>query len=156
MPPGHLGLIAAASDTILRLKEIAMITTKGVLRRDSNLTSSSAPNRGERRGFLLLATAALLCSGVTAYGGPCTVQISELEQRVSHTAPGPESGPTAPQSVGAQLHRQPTPGSVGQAEHAANADADAALDRARKDDAAGNPAGCIEALREAKRLYGID
>jgi hypothetical protein len=137
-------------------REIAMITAERILRRLSQVVSSAEAIHRTRGGFLTLAASALICSGVTAYGGPCTVQISELEQRVSHASPGPESGPTAPQSVGAQLHRQPTPGSVGQAEHAANADADAALDRARKDDAAGNPAGCMEALREARHLYGVD
>ena len=58
--------------------------------------------------------------------------------------PGWRSGPSAPQSVGAQLHHQPTPGSVEGAEHKAREMADAALDRARKADAAGD----AERLRE--------
>jgi hypothetical protein len=95
--------------------------------------------------------------GVTAaQAGPCTAQIAQLQREIALTAPGPESGPSAPQSVGAQLHRQPTPGAVQHAESKANADADAALDRARKADSKGNADACDEALRQARHLYGID
>lgn len=121
----------------------------------SRPNSRPRPVHGGR--FLAFAAGAVLfCAAGTARSGPCTEQIVWLEQQVGHTSPGTESGPTGPQSVGAQLHHQPTPGSVQQAEHTANADADAALDRAQMADAAGNADGCMEALREAKRLYGID
>ena len=121
----------------------------------------SRPNNRTRslhcgRFLAFAAGAALFCAAGTAQSGPCTEQIAQLKQQVRHTPSGPESGPTGLQSVGAQLHRQPTPGSVEQAEHMANADADAALDRAQMADAAGNADGCMEALREAKRLYGVD
>ena len=66
-----------------------------------------------------------------------------------------QSGPTGPQGVGAQLHRQPTPGSVAQAERVANTDADDALARAKKADAEGNAAECNAAVRRAQELYGI-
>jgi hypothetical protein len=106
-------------------------------------------------GILASSTAALfLCVGA-GLAGPCTTQIAELEQKVSHLVPGPESGPTAPQSVGAQLHHQPTPGSVGSAEGKARADAAAALERARKADADGNAPLCARALQEARDLYEI-
>jgi hypothetical protein len=133
-----------------------MFTMEGILRRLLYRGRGAGTMHRDRGGFLFVAAAALMCGVATAHSGPCAVQISELEKQVNHIAPGPDSGPTGPQTVGAQLHRQPTPGSVEQAEHAANADADTALDRARKDDAAGDARGCIEALSEAKRLYGID
>ena len=38
----------------------------------------------------------------------------------------------------------------------ANKEADAALERARKADAAGDAAACEAALTEARRLYDID
>jgi hypothetical protein len=82
------------------------------------------------------------------------VQIAELEQRVSPVPTSPQNAPSAPQSVAAQLHRQPTPDTVQSATGRANADADAALDRARKADAKNDADGCNEALREARRLYG--
>ncbi len=108
-------------------------------------------------GFLIaFAAVALLCGGSLAHSGPCTTQIAELERQVGGIAPGPQSGPTGTQSVGAQLHRQPTPGTVQNAERRANADADAALERARKADADDNTVACTQALDEAKRLYGID
>jgi hypothetical protein len=106
---------------------------------------------------LAVATCVASIAGAgAAHSGPCTAQIAQLKQQIASTPPGPDSGPTAPQSVGAQLHRQPTPQSVQHAERVANADADAALAQAQKADAAGDAAGCQKALGEAKRLYGID
>ncbi len=125
--------------------------------------SSPAPRTGRYFGdilarglFLGTATVALLAGSSVAHSGPCTAQIAALEQQISATPVGPKSGPTFSQTLGAQLHRQPTPRDVEHAEHVANAQADAALDRARKADAAGDAAGCDAALEEAKRLYDID
>jgi hypothetical protein len=110
------------------------------------------------RGFLpsLVAVAGVLASVTVVHGGPCTEQIAQVERQVADTAPGPESGPTGQQTIGAQLHRQPTPGSVNRAEHVANKDADEALNRAKAADAAGNAADCNAALQKARELYGID
>jgi len=91
-----------------------------------------------------------------AYAGPCTTQISSLERQIKLSASNPEVGPTGQQTIGAQLHHQPTPGTVERAETKANADADAALDRARKADAAGDASGCQSALIQARRLYGLE
>ncbi len=130
--------------------------------------SAAASRRGRgilcqpaRKALLVAgAGAALLLGGTPARSGPCTAEILQVEQKVaSLQATPPASGagePTAPQTLGAQLHHQPTPNSVAGAEHTANADADAALERARKADAAGDAAGCTTALTEAKHLYGID
>jgi hypothetical protein len=106
-------------------------------------------------GRAFLGTTLALCLSVTGtLAGPCTAQIAELEQRVSPALASPQNTPSAPQSVGAQLHRQPTPTTVQSAAGRANADADAALDRARKSDAENDADGCNEALLEARRLYG--
>jgi len=105
--------------------------------------------------LICLVSTGLLCGAGVAYGGPCMDQIAQLEQQIN-AAPGPETGPTGTQTVGAQLHRQPTPSTVEHAEHAANSDANAALDRARKADADGNADECKEAIRMAKRIYGIE
>src|ERR1700679_4260958 len=79
-------------------------------------------------GRALLGTAVALCLSVTGtLAGPCTVQITELEQRISSAPASPPNMPSAPQSVGAQLHCQPTPNTVQSAAGSANADADAAL-----------------------------
>jgi len=106
---------------------------------------------------VLVGTVSTVLFGGTgiAHSGPCTAQIARLARRINVIAPGPDSGPTAPQTVGAQLHHQPTPGAVEHAEHVANKDEDAALEKARKADAAGDAAACTAALKEARRLYGI-
>jgi hypothetical protein len=92
----------------------------------------------------------------SAYAGPCTAQINNLERQIKLSASNPTVGPSGTQTVGAQLHHQPTPSTVQHAEIKANADADAALDRARKADAAGDASGCQSALVEARRLYGLE
>jgi hypothetical protein len=126
-----------------------------------SLPSHALRKRASRNYLLASATSiALFCVAGPAWSGPCTAQIAQLEQQIKlatvDPTAEPEVGPTAPQTVGAQLHHQPTPGSVRHAEHVANADADAALDRARKADAAGNADACHKAVGEASRLYGIE
>jgi hypothetical protein len=106
----------------------------------------------------VLTTAAFLAGACVAQAGPCTSQIAETEQQIKQSAaaspPGDARTPSADQTIGAQLHHQPTPGAVENAEHKANAQSDAALERAREADASGNADACIEALREARHLYG--
>ncbi len=113
----------------------------------------------DRSSITALAGAALLVSAA-AQAGPCTKQIADFEQQIqqSQATPSPSGAgqPSAQQTVGAQLHHQPTPGWVENALSKANADATAALGRARKADVAGDAAACAAALDEAKRLYGID
>jgi hypothetical protein len=126
-----------------------------VFPRQSHRTETAA--RVIYGAILVLGASAVLFWGISAaHGGPCTDQIAQFEQQIGHNQPGPANGPTAPQSLGAQLHHQPTPSSVGQAEQVANKDGDAALDRAKKADAAGDAAGCKKALTEARRLYEIN
>ena len=113
--------------------------------------------RVARTGLLIASAAAfLLCSNVTALSGPCTTQIGQLEQQVASASPSsPTAAPTADQSLDAQLHLQPTPSTVGQAENIANKDGDAAIERAKKADAANDAAGCNAALVVARQLYDI-
>jgi hypothetical protein len=114
----------------------------------------------ERSHIVAFAAVALIGGSVASYAGPCTTQISQVEQRIraaqASSPPGGAGDPSAPQSVGAQLHHQPTPGSVQSAERMANADGEAALVRARNADAAGNAAACTKALMEAQAIYGIE
>jgi hypothetical protein len=114
----------------------------------------------DRSYIVALAGVVLLLSAATALAGPCTKQIAEVEEQVkqlqANPSPSGAGQPSGSQTVGAQLHHQPTPGSVESAQSKASADAAAALGRARKADAAGDAAGCGAAVDEAKRLYGID
>jgi hypothetical protein len=114
-------------------------------------------NSGIYASAVTLATCVAMIHGAgIARGGPCTDQIAQLKEEIAVISPGPESGPTGSQSIGAQLHHQPTPNSVEHAEHVANADADAALERAQKADAEGQADSCKKWLTEARRLYGIN
>lgn len=109
------------------------------------------------RSFRILSAAvAFIGSVVAAQAGPCTKQISQVEgQRGQAAQPGGAGAPSAPQSVAAQLHRQPTAQSVESALSQANAEGVAALDRAKRADAKGNARECANALAEAKQLYGL-
>lgn len=113
-----------------------------------------------RSHTLTLAALALVGSSAALSAGPCTTQITQLERQIRQAQavalPGGAGEPSAPQSVGAQLHHQPTLGSVQRAERKANADGDAALARAKDADAAGDAAGCAKALKEARALYGLE
>lgn len=114
-----------------------------------------------KRGSVALTTiAAWLANAAICHAGPCTGQIAQVEQQIARSRANPTlegaGTPTAPQTLGAQLHRQPTPESVQSAESKANAAAAAALERARKADAAGDTAACIKALNEAKQIYGVE
>jgi hypothetical protein len=108
-----------------------------------------------RQRVLALATVCLVGATVSAQAGPCTKQIIQVENQIRRAARAPVSGPTATQTVGAQLHHQPTPGSVENAEAKARADGRLALDRARQADAAGDANACARALDEARALYGL-
>jgi hypothetical protein len=108
----------------------------------------------------VFAAVALIAGSAASYAGPCTTQISQVEQRIraaqAKSPPGGAGDVSAAQSVGAQLHHQPTPGSVQSAARTANADGEAALTRARNADAAGDASACTKALMEAQAIYGIE
>src|ERR1700751_5303687 len=90
-----------------------------------------------------------------AQAGPCSKKIAQFEQAVRQSAGDPNAGPMAPQSIGAQLDQQPTPGSVKRAQERAQATFAAILARAKRLDARGNRAGCTRALAAAKRMYNL-
>ena len=118
-------------------------------------SSRRSVRRQAYAGGLLIATigATIICGGGAALSGPCTVQIAQLERQIRLATPKPESGPTSSQTLGAQLHYQPTPADVQYAESRANADADAALQRARQADADGNAVACAQAYETAKHHW---
>jgi hypothetical protein len=100
--------------------------------------------------------AAAVCLGIApANADPCTTAIAQFEQAVRQSAGNPNAGPMAPKSIGAQLDRQPTPGSIKRAEQRAEATFAAAMARAKRLDARGNRAGCRRALAAAKRMYNF-
>jgi len=129
-----------------------------LIRAAFNAPNSSRKSIGRSAcvGLLIAATgAAVICGGGAAHSGPCTVELAQLELRIQQAPLSPANGPTAPQSVEAQLHHQPTPDAVQSAQRKANAVAAAALDRARQADADGSAAACAKALDEAKHHWVI-
>jgi hypothetical protein len=89
--------------------------------------------------------------GVTStHAGPCGDEIAQLEKTVRQSESKPATEPTAPQSIGAQLGRQPTRESVRRAEVDSRAGLDAILSRAKAFDAEGKTAECMELVGAAK------
>ena len=87
-----------------------------------------------------------------AYGGPCTQEIQRIEKAVN--APNSPYTPTLPQSIGAQIDRQPTPSSIARAEQEATANYKAVLSRAQTLDNQNNPE-CQKVVKELKDLVGL-
>jgi hypothetical protein len=106
---------------------------------------------------ILPALAFVAVTGTTfsAYAGPCTAQIAQVEQQIVAAGANSELGATTAQTVGAQLGRQPTPQTVQDAEMRANTLAQATLERAKEADTANNAAACTEALSALKDSYGL-
>lgn len=100
---------------------------------------------------VLGAIALALAMSGPADAGQCAREIAAYESAVADLA---SRGWPAHQSERAQMHRQPTIKSVTDADAQAKIDAEhdqAALDTARKADALGDEAACLQALSQARR-----
>jgi hypothetical protein len=64
-------------------------------------------------------------------------------------------GPSAPESAGALLHRQPTPETVGRAQNEAEKNTGAAMALARKLNAEGKDSECLAALEKVAVPLGV-
>ena len=101
----------------------------------------------------LLVVGAVLGLGVAnAQAGPCSTEIAKIEQAVNQ--PNSQFAPTARQSIGAQIDRQPTPESVARAEQKADTHYFEVLNKAKALDAANNP-DCKKVVDEVKLLVGM-
>jgi hypothetical protein len=114
------------------------------------------------RQLALIGAAGLLLSTLPCRAGPCSKDIesmqSKIDARLNAVA---AAGPDAKQSVQAQMHRQPTPGSIANAERELGelspstiVKVNAAMNRAQKADSAGDESGCRQALAEVARVIG--
>jgi len=112
---------------------------------------------------MLILSASMLCLlTLPCQAGPCSKDIDSMQARIdAHLGKTAAAGPSARQSVEAQMHRQPTPGSMASAERKLGelspetiVKVNAAMDRAQKADAAGDQTGCRQALDEVARLIG--
>ncbi|MFG1301211.1 hypothetical protein V5F49_15570 [Xanthobacter sp. V3C-3] len=105
-----------------------------------------------------VAAALALCAGATpASAQACLEQIVTVQQQLKASVPAPKKPPSEAQSIGAQDDRQPTPGSLAAAGLTApDSGAYGALSQAMNLQAAGDEAGCLKALAEARRLGGLN
>jgi hypothetical protein len=106
-----------------------------------------------RAASLPIVCALLGLSISTAHAGPCTIEITQFEKAIRDSASNPYAGLMAPQSVAAQIDRQPTPESLKQTQDRLRSQFAATMARAKRLDAKGDRAGCTSALNAARRMY---
>ncbi len=112
------------------------------------------------QAFALLTS--LLATLGPAVAGPCTQQIAAAQASFDGRAKDIAAiGPTAAETTGAKLHRQPTAASVAGAEQQAGSMSMAkqqafkdAIERARASDRTGDAAACQKDVAEAKATLG--
>jgi hypothetical protein len=100
--------------------------------------------------MMLVVCIALGLGATSAHASPCGDAIAQLEKAARLSESNSAVGPTASQSIGAQLGHQPTPESVRRAEADSRAGIDAILTRAKALDAEGKTAECMELVGTAK------
>jgi hypothetical protein len=125
-----------------------------------NLSKDQFEQRGARDPMSKLRTIMwpMVCATVwlsvsNAQAGPCTANIAQFEQAIRQSAGNPYAGLQAPQTVAAQMDRQPTPESLKQAQDRLRSQFSATMARAKRLDARGDRAGCTSALTAARRMY---
>lgn len=114
------------------------------------------------RLVLLISAATLAASTISGYAGPCSNEIDRTQALVdAKLGATVGSGPSAPESPGALLHRQPTPGSIAEAESKLGElspqkveAVTTAMASARKADLAGDKRACEQALADVQRVLG--
>src|SRR5258708_40108935 len=99
-----------------------------------------------RANALWVVAATVCASTVSALAGPCTADISQLENTVRISTANPLAGPTGQQTIAAQLGHQPTQDSVRQAEEQARAKVESVLSLAKTLHAQGPAVECSRAV----------
>ena len=112
--------------------------------------------------ILVLSAGTFITSTMASHAGPCSQEIDSIQARAdARLAANAAAGPSVPESPGAKLHRQPTPGSIaaaqdqlGEVSAGASQMIRAAMARARLADEAGDLAACRHALAEVEAAIG--
>jgi hypothetical protein len=118
------------------------------LGRGNRRAAAARAYEGLRGAAVILPFA--LAVGTSAYASQCGDEITRWETAQRDL----NIGLHAQQSVGAQLHHQPTPGSVANAtDRAEQVRTDTALRAARRLDAQGKDAECLETLGKAGMVH---
>ena len=121
---------------------------------DANVMSG--PDKERRHEPIIGSLHGLCCSRCNTELGAHRDEIEQLQSAARRVATNPDEGPTARQSVGAQLGHQPTPASVKQAEKQAQSRFAAILARARVLDAQGRHTQCMRAVADARRTLDMN
>src|SRR5690242_7747647 len=103
------------------------------------------------RTLLMLTTICFIEScpvSASANPGPCTEQIAQLERIMLQST----AAPTAQQTVGSQLHRQPTPQSVESAGTKARAELNVLFGQAKAQDGDDNASACMSTVSRIKAI----
>jgi hypothetical protein len=100
-------------------------------------------------GFAIALFALSQGFGVAAQAGECSSQIAELQHALEKQ---PDLVGTAPQTIGAQLGKQPTPSSVAQAEAHSKGDVARMLEQAKALDGQGKEGECMAAVAKARLI----
>jgi|SRR5580704_6467652 hypothetical protein len=112
--------------------------------------------------LLLLTAAALSLSTSPGHAAPCSQEIDRVQVEVDAKIEAiARLGRSAPETTGARLHHQPTPGSIAAAESRLDEvsaqtveTVTAAMARAREADRAGEESACARALADVRRAIG--
>ncbi len=110
------------------------------------------------RSLAIVALVAAIALSATAKAGPCTGEIASAQARFDVALKEVDAvGATAAETTGAKLHHQPTAASVEGAEKQADMMSMErqkkfldAIDRARKEDRAGDAAACRKDIADAR------
>jgi hypothetical protein len=87
-----------------------------------------------------------------AQASTCSSEIARLEAALGGPANRNNAALTAPESLGAKLHHQPTPASVDRARQAAQSRVGQLLAQAEDLDASGQAGKCLEVVRAVKDI----
>ena len=98
----------------------------------------------------LVVPIALALALTSAHASPCSDEIASLERALNASEGSPVLVPTEPQSLGAQLHHQPTPQSVQRAEAAPSTELNDIVKRAKVLDAGGKTKECTDLVATGK------
>ncbi len=105
-----------------------------------------------------MSIAGLFLLTLPCQAGPCTNDIERMDDRINAWLDKVAADePAKRQSLGADVHRQPTPRSIAEAEGVPPARISRvrdAMGRARNADSAGDKAACEQALAEIPPLLG--
>ena len=104
----------------------------------------------QRSATVFVVPVVLALALTSARASPCSDEIASLEAAIDVSKSSPALAPTAQQSIGAQLHHQPTPQSVQRAEAAPNTELNDIVKRAKVLDAEGKTKECMDLVATGK------